>query len=395
MSFTAEDLARTALLRILPRSRYRLAAQSDSRFQTFAPHTARIAYRQQGATPAFLLFSGPGQDARAAALAAAQWAEGSWRPNAIQRVVHPGVVVVQVAPGLQLAEAGLVAGAAVPAAVWTVDSDSGRVEIAGSPPGSPAAGELRRAAASLVQGHPAPSLGELDLAERAVMQVRTIAMPRLLSSVLGIALLLFVLRFGLAGVFSLFALPGLLTGGTATAPANLPVVVAALVLNVVMLVGIALGVGLYFNFRNLAFRLPGFSSPVPRNRNITWAGYAAVMVVLAITIDGVIPAAERATAAGAGAGAHVSATVSDDGKEVLVRVGGDLTVDLSGWPTAEWPGVEFKTTDASILTLDSAPLPAARPIAVFGAQQPGVAGVEAASADGRLSYQLRVGVASG
>ena len=50
MGFTVEDFARTALIRILPRSRYRLAAQNDSRLQGFASDTARIAYRYQGAT---------------------------------------------------------------------------------------------------------------------------------------------------------------------------------------------------------------------------------------------------------------------------------------------------------------------------------------------------------
>jgi len=106
LGFTVEDLARTALLRIVARNRFRLAAQSDSRFQSFAKNTARIAYRQQGGTPAFLLFSGPGHDPRAAAIAAAAWAEANWRPNAIQRSVRPGVLVVQVAPGPQLITAG-------------------------------------------------------------------------------------------------------------------------------------------------------------------------------------------------------------------------------------------------------------------------------------------------
>jgi hypothetical protein len=46
LAFTVEDLARTALVRILPRSRYRLAAQGDARFASFASNTTRIAYRQ-------------------------------------------------------------------------------------------------------------------------------------------------------------------------------------------------------------------------------------------------------------------------------------------------------------------------------------------------------------
>ncbi len=42
LPFTVEDLALTALVRILPRSRYRLAAQNDARFQSFAGNTTRI-----------------------------------------------------------------------------------------------------------------------------------------------------------------------------------------------------------------------------------------------------------------------------------------------------------------------------------------------------------------
>ena len=135
MPFSVEDLALTALVRILPRSRYRLAAQTDLRFQSFAGNTARIAYRQQGATPSFLLFAGPAQNPHAAATAAASWAEANWRPNAIQRTVRPGVVVIHVAPGNQLTPAGPVPGAVVPSTVWTVDSATGKVEAAGKPPG--------------------------------------------------------------------------------------------------------------------------------------------------------------------------------------------------------------------------------------------------------------------
>ena len=39
-----------------------------------------------------------GERSRLAATAAAAWAEANWRPNAIQRRVRPGVVVVQIAP---------------------------------------------------------------------------------------------------------------------------------------------------------------------------------------------------------------------------------------------------------------------------------------------------------
>jgi hypothetical protein len=393
LGFTVEDLARTALLRIVARNRFRLAAQSDSRFQSFAKNTARIAYRQQGGTPAFLLFSGPGQDPRAAAIAAAAWAEANWRPNAIQRSVRPGVVVVQVAAGPQLITAGPVAGATVPAAVWTVDSDTGRVEVSGSPPGSPSASDVKHAAAALAQGLPPPSLGELDLAERAVMQVRTRGMPRSVSGVVAVLLVIFALRYGIGGLFSLMILPNLLQGNVATLPAGKLILLATLSVNVVMLAGIVLGLGIFFNIRNLAFRAPGFSSPTPRTRNLAWGGYAAIMIGLAVVLDGVLPAMERSSIAATNHGdySHVSATTADDGGEAYVAVGGDLSVDLSGWPSSEWSGVQFKTSNPSVLTLD-APATGGRPVVRFSAHQQGVSRVDASSSDGRYTFQLRVNV---
>ncbi len=388
LSFTAEELAITALVRILPRSRYRIAAQNDSRFQAFAPNTTRIAYRQQGATPAFLLFSGPGENPQTAAMAAAAWAEASWRPNAIQRRVRPGVVVVHVAPGNQLAPAGLVAGAAVPAAVWTVDSATGRVEVAGNPPGSPSGGELKRAAAALVKGARVPSLGELDAAERNVMQVRTIGTPRILTGALSICLVLVLLRFGLGGVFSLFALPILIAAGDVAA-------IGEAVVNVLILAGILLGLGLLLNVRNLAFRTPGFSSLEPRTRNLAWGSFAAVMVALVVLQQGVFPSTLATRNAGAGEGdryLRVTATTDNDGGEAYVSAGGELTVDLSSWPATEWSGVQFKTSNPSVLSLASTPGQGGRPLAKFSAHQEGVARVEASSADGSYTYQLRVDV---
>jgi hypothetical protein len=392
LAFTVEDFARTALIRILPRSRYRLAAQNDSRFQAFASNTARIAYRQQGATPSFLLFSGPGQDARAAAIQAAAWAEANWRPNAIQRTVRPGVVVVQVAPAAELTTAAPVPGTAVPAAIWTVDSDSGRVELAGSPPGSPSGGEMRRAAEALARGVPSPTLGELDLAERGVMQLRTVSMPRAFSGVLGLLLLLFALRYGLGAVFGLFGSAGLvLSGAFGATPGGIALAIATLLVNALVVAGILLGVGLMFNFRNLALSVPGFSSPVSRTRNLTWAGYALVMVALAVTLDGVLPAAEGSTVRGAQY-QHVSATMNDDGSDSYVALGGDVTVDLSGWPASDWPGVQFKTSNPSVLSLDTPPAAGAPPTARFTARQVGVARIDATSADGRYTFELRVTV---
>ena len=379
------------MIRIVPRGRYRLAGQTDSRFQTFAASTIRIAYRQQGATPAFLLFAGPGQDPRAAALAAATWAQATWRPNRIQRTVRPGVVVVHVAPGDQLSRGGSVTGAAVPSSIWTVDSDTGRVVTPGNPPGSPAGGEMKRAATALMKGTPAPTLGELDLAERGVMQVRTIGVPRVVTGVVSICLILVGLRFALGGVFSLFALPSLITSGDVLA-------IGSAVVSVLMLVGIVIGLGVLLNIGNLAFRAPGFSSPEPRSRNLTWGGYAAVMVGLLVTQQAVLPAALPSTNAGNGQLSqyrHVTATVNDDGSETYVLGGGDLTVDLSGWPNAEWSGVQFKTSNPTVLSLDVTPAAGGPPTARFIAHQAGAARVDAASTDGRFTYQVRVNVISG
>jgi len=387
--FSTEDLALSALVRILPRSRYRLAAQSDSRFQGFAANTTRIAYRQQGATPAFLLFSGPGQDPRAAAAAAAVFAEATWRPNAVQRRVSPGVVAVHVAPASQLAAAGPIEGTAVPSAVWTVDSETGRVEIRGKPPGSPPPGEIKRAASALMSGARVPSLGELDSAERTVMQVRTIGVPGFFTGAVSICLILVALRFGMGGVFSLFALPVLIAAGDFGA-------IAQAAVSILILAGILLGFGLLFNVRNLAFRTPGFSSPVPRTRNLAWGGFAAVMVALVVAQQGVFPStlATRGVNSHDEQFQHVTATIDDDGGEVYVGVTGDLTVDLSAWPATEWPGVQFKTSNPSVLSLDSSPSPSGAPIAKFGAHETGAARVDATSQDGRYTYQLRVNVFS-
>jgi len=376
LPFTVEDLALTALVHILPRSRYRLAASNDGRFQSFAGNTSRIAYRQQGATPAFLLFSGAGQNPHTAAMAAASWAEANWRPNAIQRKVRPGVVVVHVAPGNQLTPAGPVAGAAVPAAVWTVDSATGRVTTEGRPPGSPPASEVRRAAASLMRGVPAPSLGELDLAEKGVMQFRTAGAPRWLSGIAGLVLFYLAIRYGLSGLLSLLALPALL--GDSGTPFY---VVAAFATNALMVAGIVFGAALLFNFRNLASRTPGFASSAPARRNLTWGAYIAVMVGLAVVLQGDY--------------SHVTATIHDDGSEVYVATDGELIVDLTGWPTNEW-SVGFKSSNPSVLELlpDKTASLVTRPVATFHAVSAGVARVDASSRDGKYTFQLRVDVGS-
>jgi hypothetical protein len=399
VAFSVEDLARTALVRILPRSRYRLAAPTDSRFASFAANSARIAYRQQGATPAFLIFSGPGHDPRAVATAAAAWAEANWRPNAIQRRVRPGVVVVQVAPASELTTAGMVASTAVPAAIWTVDSESGRVDPEGHPPGSPSAAEVKRSGAALAQGLPAPSLGELDHAEREIMQTRTVAMPQALGGFVGILLVLYALRYGLGALFSLYVLSSVLRApqSVVTQSGGHLVIYAGVLVNLLILVGILIGLGVFFNVSNLAFRLPGFSSPVPRTRTMTWVGYAAVMVLLAVMLDVVIPGAAQSGVQKATQDQylHVTVTATDDGSDSYVIVGGDLTVDLSSWPSSEWAGVQFKTSNPSILSLDQSPSAGAPPVARFSARQVGTSRVDAASADGRYTFQVRVNVISG
>ena len=142
--------------------------------------------------------------------------------------------------------AGPVAGAIVPSAVWTVDSATGKVETTGNPPGSPSGSEMRRAADSLMRGVPAPSLGELDLAERGVMQLRTATMPRAFGGLLGLVLLFLAFRYGLGGLVGLFVLPELLNGKVSGALA------LSFASDVLLLVGIVLGAALVFNFRNAA-----------------------------------------------------------------------------------------------------------------------------------------------
>jgi hypothetical protein len=391
LPFSAEDFARTSLVRILPRSRYRLAAQNDARFQSFANNTFRIAYRQQGATPSFLLFSGEGQNPQAAATAAAAWAETNWRPNAIQRRVSPGVVVVHVAPGNQLTPAGLVAGAVIPAAVWTVDSATGKVETAGKPPGSPSGGDLRQAASAMMRGLPAPTLGELDLAEKGVMQLRTTTMPRAFGGLLGLALLYLGFRYGMTGLLGLLVLPEILTGSLG---GDRLALAASFGISVLMLVGIVLGLALLFNFRNAAMRIPLFSSATPSTRNLAWGGYVAVMVALVVAQQAIVPGLQHRNQVTADQGnyTHVTLAAGDDGSETFVYTDGDVTVDLSQWPSGEWSGVTFKTSNPSVLSLDSTPASGAAPVAKYTAHEAGAARIDASSADGKYTFQVRVDV---
>jgi hypothetical protein len=308
--------------------------------------------------------------------------------------VRPGVVVVQVAPAGELSTPGLVASTAVPAAIWTVDSETGHAETAGQPPGSPSGAEVKRAGAALARGLPAPSLGELDHAEREIMQMRTRAMPQGVGGIVGIVLILFALRYGFGVLTSIVALGGAIRSphGVGNRPGGQLLLYGELVTNVLILVGILVGLGVLFNIGNLALRLPGFSSPASRTRRITWAGYPAPMVALLVVLNVAVPAA-AGTGLGNGAQGQymrVTATAADDGSETFVTVGGDLTVDLSSWPASEWAGVSFETSNPSILSLDQAPAAGSPPVAVFTARQVGAARVDATSADGRYTFQLRV-----
>jgi hypothetical protein len=247
---------------------------------------------------------------------------------------------------------------------------------------------MRRAADSLMRGAPAPSLGELDLAERGVMQLRTATMPRAFGGLLGLALLYLAFRYGVAGLLGLFLLPDLLSGKVSGG------VGISFGASVLLLTGIVLGGALVFNFRNAATRLPGFSSSSTSARNLTWGGYVAVMVALVVLQEAVVPGLEHRNQVTAGQGAytHVTVTTADDGSETYVDVNGDLTVDLSGWPSNEWAGVTFKTSNPSVLSLDSTPAAGAAPKARYTAHEAGAARVDASSEDGKYTFQIRVDV---
>jgi hypothetical protein len=221
-------------------------------------------------------------------------------------------------------------------------------------------------------------------------------MPRAVGGLLGIFLLYFAFRYGLGGLLSLMLLPAVLSSGASTAPGVL-LSIATLAINLLLLTGILLGAAVFLNIRNMGFRVPGFSSASSTTRNVTWGGYIAVMIGLAIALDVVIPAAERQSIVNAGQGqySHVSLTVSDDGGTSYVVIGGDLTVDLSGWPSSEWSGAQFKTSNPSVLSLDAPPGASGPPIARFTAHQAGVSRIDATSSDGSYTFQQRVGVGAG
>jgi hypothetical protein len=220
-------------------------------------------------------------------------------------------------------------------------------------------------------------------------------MPQAMGGLVGLLLLVFAVRYGFGALFSVFAFSSLVTApNLGSWSGERLVLYADLFVNILILVGIVLGAAVLFNFANLAFRLPGFSSPVPRTRTMTWVGYAVVMVGLAVVLDGVIPPAMSAGVRNPDRSQfmHVALTVDDDGTDPFVLVGGDVTVNLSGWPSSEWSGVQFKTSNPSVLPLAVTPAAGTPPIARFDAHQAGTSRIDAVSADGRYTFQVRVTV---
>lgn len=272
-----EDFARTVLVALIPRRRYRTAGRTDERFASFAPLCRRIAFQHLGAHPSLLLFCGPNQDARVAARRAAAWAHANWTPTAIQRQVLPGVVAVHVAPALGLGRPGWVEDAAVPSVVWTVDADSGRVEAPAGPRGGPPARTFAHAARHLAGGGAPASFGELDYAERGIMQVhrRSPAVTRV-PGVAGLVLALLGIRFA-------FTVWGDIMGGRwLTLPRDL-----------VLLAGIVGAVALAFDYGGVRGRLPGFSSTRRWVPALTWIGYIAAVVIVAGLLGLLIPRGPR------------------------------------------------------------------------------------------------------
>ena len=200
-TYSADDLALAALLKIVPGG-FRLIDINDERFVGVRDKFQRLALKHLGPKPCLVGFVGPGQDALVAATAVATWAARNLVPTAIQRRVQPGVVVVamDLAPGTA---AGVVAAAPVKTAIWTVEN--GRLRSSGRPPGAPSPALVRGAVASLERGEGPPSIGKIDVAERALMSGR----PRRRSFTLGGGATIGIL---VVGYLLLRTVPGLLFG---------------------------------------------------------------------------------------------------------------------------------------------------------------------------------------
>ena len=168
-TYSADDLALAALLRIVPGG-YRLVGPTDERFVGIRDKFTRLALRHLGPKPSLVGFCSAGQDPLPAAAALAGWAAQNLRPSAIQRHVDPGVVVVCLDPPAGV-DPGRVPGLAVHTSIWVVTG--GRVSAPSRPPGAPAARLVKEAVAALERGDGPPSIGTIDVAERALMAGRS------------------------------------------------------------------------------------------------------------------------------------------------------------------------------------------------------------------------------
>jgi hypothetical protein len=196
--YSADDLALAALLKIVPGG-YRLVDINDDRFPGVRDRFQRLALKHLGPRPSLVGFVGPGQDPVAAATAASAWAARNLVPTAIQKRVQPGVVVIakDPPPGTPT---GMLPGVPARTAIWTVAN--GRLQSSGRPPGAPAASLVRGAVASLERGDGPPSIGKIDVAERALMSGRRTRRSFTLGGGAGIGIFL-------VGYLLLRTLPGL------------------------------------------------------------------------------------------------------------------------------------------------------------------------------------------
>lgn len=378
MTIDPDGLARTALVEIIPRGRYRLAGLTDSRFADLGPGIVRIAVRQAGTTPSLVIFAGPDADAAAIARHAAAWAARTWRPDAIRKRVRPGVLVIQVGP--QPKGAGKVEGADADAVVWTVDADSGRVAAPKRPAGAPSTTAIGRAARALLQGmEPAP-LGALDVAEHKVMQVRggyisrgAFGTPLVAILVVGI-----ILRYGLGAVGRLLYLPSAVGSG--------PRLILTLVFDLILVAGLVLGAALLWDFRGIRERLPGFSSSQTWVYRSSWGGLIAV-VLLAGYLSGATLGTTPTPGGAIPRSVHL--TVNDDQTEVAVQTGGTVTVDLSDWPASARQGMHITVSNPSVLQAEGAPDLTG---ATFRAAAEGRSRISAQSGDGSDQVEFLVDV---
>ncbi|MHB8509800.1 MAG: hypothetical protein ACYDGR_14330 [Candidatus Dormibacteria bacterium] len=252
-----DGLARAVLLRVLPTG-YRLVDPGDVRFGEVRAPFLRLALRHLGPRPSLLGFCEVGVDVESAARGLAAWASTNFVPNAIQKRLSPSVVVIAIDPPPSI-RPGLIAGAAVPTAIWTVAAD-GSVQAASRPPGAPAPGLVRRAAAELTRGAEPPTIGQLDVAERTVMAGsvgRGYADTGGLYLLLGVGAVLFALRT-LGTLLIYLRAPGL------------PALAQGIVL-----AAAALTAALAFNLGDVRSSLVGFNS---RNPVVAAACFLALWV---------------------------------------------------------------------------------------------------------------------